>query len=628
MSEQESSSNTQIPGVNYVVPLSSFQLEAVKAAVAASKVADSLDVYARIRTAVVDIRTAGGDDESERALGVLSQVSGYHFKPDDRIEPFGPLAVMDGRRSAIPTDLLADQVGILSQFAPEVGHPAFRARIADVCWLLNKKDTASGLRAMASYVECVRAVLNAEAHFDFEQTNPASVPAAEYLTRAAAIARAMGWKREEFDPLRQIIAEVSQFALDNDDGWGFIHIGPINLGTEVWDYAQLGQAAEILVASDKLARDHPGRRALWDLAARAYHRAKDSNSSNRCLIEAAETYVADADARPDSAFVQTHFLNDAIQALRPLPGTAGRRQALQDRLNSIQPRITDEMSSFSHETNITELVEATEAAVRNKTLAETVRALFMCEKSPDPDKLRDEVLSAAYGSISAIFSTTVSDSQGRTRFIAPGLAPAGPPNENQVRFLVNQHDRIRRSLVVSGRIDPIRRVLWEEHSVSVEALLPLMQASPFVPPNHQHTFAIGAARFIGGDELEAAHLILPQLENSLRHILNLEGVETNRINQDGTQEEAMLSRILEDFREALLRLMPPALVQEIELLFNFRGGPSIRHELAHGKMSDGEFWSPDVTYSIWLVLHIATLPTLRHWDEVAARISRRSRRVS
>ena len=96
--------------------------------------------------------------------------------------------------------------------------------------------------------------------------------------------------------------------------------------------------------------------------------------------------------------------------------------------------------------------------------------------------------------------------------------------------------------------------------MSVEGLLPLMQASSFVPPHHEHVFAIGAVRFIGGDELEAAHLILPQLENSLRYILSLQGVDTNRINQDGTQEEAMLSRLLEDFREPLLRLMPASLI--------------------------------------------------------------------
>ncbi|MDM7947182.1 MAG: hypothetical protein QUV20_12695 [Oceanibaculum nanhaiense] len=626
MSEQEIPPRLKIPGVNFVVPLNSFLREAVKAAVAASKIVDSNDAYSRIHAAVTHVRAAE-DTESEKALGVLSQISGYHFEPNDRTEPFGPLAVMGGQRSTIPTDLLADQVEILSRFASEVSHPAFRARLADVCWLLNKRDVTSGLRAVASYVECVKKVLNGEAQFDFDEMNPASVPATEYLTRAATIARSMGWKRDEFDPLRQIIAGVSQYALDKDDGWGFIHIGPINLSNHVWDPARIGKVAETLAVSDKLSPDHAGRRELWELAARAYHQAKDSENNNRCSIAAAETFVADADLRPDSAFVQTHFLNQAIQALRPIPGTAARRRALQNRLNAVQLSIPDEMSSFSHETDITELVQATEATARGKTLPEALRALFTCEKSPDPKILRDEVLSAAYGTLSALFSTTVSDSQGRTRFIAPGLASDGPPDENQVRFLINKHDQIRRSLVVSARINPIRRVLWEEHSVSVEALLPLMQASPFVPPNHEYTFAIGAARFIGGNEIEAAHLILPQLENSLRHTLSLAGVDTNRMNQDGTQEEAMLSRILEDFREPLLRFLPASLIQEIEILFNFRGGPSIRHELAHGKMTDGEFWSPDVTYSIWLVLKIVTLSTLQYWDEVSVHISRRSRRA-
>ncbi|NGN42557.1 DUF4209 domain-containing protein [Mesorhizobium sp. CGMCC 1.15528] len=621
--EKQSAKGVQIPGVSFVVSLESFQREAVKTAISTTKVVDNHDADTRIREATADVK-ATADAQSVQALEVLSQISGYHFKASDRIEPFGPLAVMDGRRSPIPTDLLSDQVEIIAQLVPEVGHLSFRARLADVCWLLNKKDSESGFRAVASYVECVRSVLNAEAQFDFDEASPASVPAAEYLSRAAIIARAMGWKRDEFDPLRQIIADVSQRALECDDGWGFIHIGSINLANQIWDYVKTGQAAEALALSEKLANDPSGRRELWELAGRAYLRTKDSDNSNRCLKEAAETYVADADARPDSAAVQVHFLNDAIQALRPIPGTVDRRKELQGRLSAIQPRIMDEMSSFSHETDITALVDAVEAAVRGRTLAHTLRTLFMCEKSPDPDKLRDEVLKASYESISALFSTTVSDSQGRTRFVAPGLALNGPPDENQVRFLINQQDRIRRNLVVSNRINPIRRILWEEHSVSVDALLPIMQASPFVPPDHEYTFAIGAAKLIGGNELEAAHLILPQLENSLRYMLSLAGVETNRINQDGTQEEAMLSRLLGDFQEPLRRIMPAALIQEIDLLFNFRGGPAIRNELAHGKMSDGEFGSTDVTYSIWLVLHIAVIPTLQHWDDVAVQIGRRS----
>lgn len=621
----EESEGETIPGVGFVVPLDQFRRKPVMSATVGTNVADSHDAHSQIQRAIGEV-DAEGDSASGQALNVLGQLSGYHFKPDDRIEPYGPFMVMDGRRSSIPTDLLTDQVTILAQLAPDITHPALRARIADVCWLRNKQDANSGLAAVSAFVECVCLVLDGRAQFDFDEKNPASVPAAEFLRRATIIARAMGWKKSEFDALREVIAKVSQHALDRHDGWGFIHIGPINLSNQIWEFAQTAKAAEILANSETMAADHHGRQALWSLAADAYSRAKDSENQNRCLVEAAETLVANADARSDSAFAQAHFLNDAIKALRPIPGTAERRKELQSRLNDVQPQILDELSSFSHETDITELVEATESAVRNKPLPDVIRALLMCERAPDPEQLRKDVLDAAYGSISAMVSMTVSDSQGRTRFVAPGLNLDGPPEEDQVRFLTNQHDSIRRSMVVSARIDPIRRVLMEEHSVSVDSLLPLMQASPFVPPNHEYTFAIGASKFVGGQQLEAAHMILPQLENSLRHILSLAGVETNRINQDGTQEEAMLSRLLEDFREPLAKLLPEALIQQIELLFNFRGGPSIRHELAHGKMSDGEFFGPEAVYATWLVLHITILPTLQSWDAVAAQIEACSRR--
>lgn len=624
MSKKAKTTEPKQPGIDFVVPLEVFQLKLVQAVLDPTAVVGNFAVDQRVRAA----RDAAGTDkniDAGQALNVLSQVTSYHLNADDKIEPFGPVAIFEGRRSPIPSDLLSDQVVILAQLVPEIGHPALRARLADVCWLLNRRDVSSGLFAVSGYVECVRMVLNGEAKFDFDQANAASVSSADLLTRAANIARRMGWGRTDFDCLRATIDHVCEHAIANDDGWGFIHVGPVNLAHQIWKPEKTAKAAEALAISFRPEGDNRGRRLLWEIAGQAYRRAGDNDSSNRALIEAAETHVADADLRTDSAFVQVHFLNEAIQALRPLPGTVARRRELQDRMSALQALTHDEMRVFEMKDDITELVKASEKEVRGKILSEVIRTLFTCARSPDPTKLREDALKEGYGSISALFSTKVSDHQGRIRFIAPGLAPNGEPDKNQVLYLVNQRDQIRRHLIVASAINPIRRVLWEEHSVTAAALTPLMQMSPFVPPNHETVFALGAAKFIGGDEIEAAHLILPQLENSLRHLLSLAGVETNRLNQDGTQEEAMLSRLLGDYREQLLAILPRSIVEEIDLLFNFKGGPSIRHELAHGKMSDGDFWARDVTYSIWLVLQLVTLPTLQHWNEVAQHIEEYAR---
>lgn len=614
-----------VPGVTFVVPIEAFRPDVVVTAIGATPVVDNNDIHSRL-TATSSAAREAGDMSSADALHILAGMASYHFVPDDRVEPFRPMAIMDGRRSLIPSDLLAAQVDVLAEVGADIGHPALRARVNDVCRHLNRKDVAAGLRAVDAYVACVEAVLKGEAEFDFEQSNPASVPASEFLRRATIVASSMGWNRPDFDPLRKIIGDVSQRALDNDDAWGFIHIGPINLDKGIWERKAFSDAAEKLAGLEAISTDHVAQRELWELAARAHHREKDEANENRCLIAAAETYVGNADARAESAMVQASFLDHAIQALRPIPGTAERRKQLQDRLNEVQPRIRDEMSSFSHEVNVTEQVEEVEAYVGGKPLADVIRILLTCESSPDPEALRKEVLESSYDSISAIMPMTVSDSQGRTRFKAPGLSLAGPPDEDQVRFLVNQQEQFRRQNAVLVKINTIRRVIIYEHHLSVDILLPIMVASPLVPPDHEFIFAKGAIRFFAGDDMEAAHLMLPQLENSLRYVLSLSGVETNKINADGTQEEAMLSRLLETHREALLTIFPASVLQELDLLFNFRGGPSVRNELAHGKMSDSDFWGSDVAYSVWLVLRMAAIPAFRVWSDVAAEMTRRGGR--
>lgn len=495
-------SSPPVAGVTFVVPIEAFRSETVIAAISASGVVDNNDADTRMRAAFSSARDAG-DASSVNALHILAGMMSYHFVADSRAEPFRAIATYaDGQRTIIPNDFLSEQVEILAQLGSDIGHVALRARVNDVCWLLNRKNADAGLRAIDAYVACVKAVLNGEAKFDFDENSPASVPACEFLRRATIVARSMGWTRSEFNSLRTAIDDVSQWTMNEDDAWGYIRIGPINLDNGVWDNETAATAAEVLATSSSITADYPAQRLLWELAARAHHREKEEANEQRCLISAAETFVREADARRDSAMAESSFLNDAIQALRPIPGTAERRRQLQDRLNEVQPRILDEMSSFSHQQDITELVKSAEAHVTGKSLAEAIRACLTCARSPDPEALRKEVLENAHGSISGIMPVTVSDSQGRTRFKAPGLSFDGPPDENQVRYLVSQHDRFRRQFVVAGSVDPIRRKIMDEHCLSIEALMPIVQASWFVPRDHELAFAKGALRFFAGDDFE------------------------------------------------------------------------------------------------------------------------------
>ena len=146
--------------------------------------------------------------------------------------------------------------------------------------------------------------------------------------------------------------------------------------------------------------------------------------------------------------------------------------------------------------------------------------------------------------------------------------------------------------------------------------------SPFVPGDRAAIFALGFTRFFGGDFVSALHILVPQLENSLRYFLKQAGVEPSTIHSDMTQENRTLSAILTRDRDALEKIIEPAIVFEIENLFDFRGGPGIRHQLAHGLMSARDCYGTDAVHACWFMFRLCCLPLFPRWQEVATGLDR------
>lgn len=141
--------------------------------------------------------------------------------------------------------------------------------------------------------------------------------------------------------------------------------------------------------------------------------------------------------------------------------------------------------------------------------------------------------------------------------------------------------------------------------------------SPFVAEDRVDLFSLAFARFFGGDIISALHILVPQLENSLRYLLKQAGKEPSSIRSDMTQEDRVLSVLLTRDRHSLEEVFGDAIVYEIENLFNFRGGPAIRHRLAHGLLSGQACHGTDAIYACWFIFRLCCLPLFDHWDRLA-----------
>lgn len=138
--------------------------------------------------------------------------------------------------------------------------------------------------------------------------------------------------------------------------------------------------------------------------------------------------------------------------------------------------------------------------------------------------------------------------------------------------------------------------------VGVDALLPFVSNNPFVPEGRELIYAQGLHHGLKGGLLVAAHLLIPQIENSVRHVLAENGVLASTLSNSGIQEERNLNRTL--YEPKLEELWGEDIVFDLQGLLVERFGSNLRNRMAHGLMELDSFSSYSILYVWWTTLYI------------------------
>jgi hypothetical protein len=71
--------------------------------------------------------------------------------------------------------------------------------------------------------------------------------------------------------------------------------------------------------------------------------------------------------------------------------------------------------------------------------------------------------------------------------------------------------------------------ILSEHGIQRRDFVFLLAGNPLIPPGHEGIYLRGLQSGFFGDWLVAMHLLIPQLEASLRHVLQHRGVVTSTL---------------------------------------------------------------------------------------------------
>jgi hypothetical protein len=161
-------------------------------------------------------------------------------------------------------------------------------------------------------------------------------------------------------------------------------------------------------------------------------------------------------------------------------------------------------------------------------------------------------------------------------------------------------------------IEAARQQIVEEHPVRIDQLKFLVASNPFIPPGHGGIYLRGLHAGLFGDWLIAVHLLVPQLEASIRWVFDQRGIVTSKVEVDGIQPERLLGKLL--YHEQ----MGP--VFGAKRTFNLRGllvekfGYNLRNDMAHGFVSEQNFFSAAAPILWWLTLQMCSIG---QWPQLA-----------
>jgi hypothetical protein len=562
-----------------------------------------------------------GAESQHRGYRLLSIFCTFHMRVEDQAEVWGPRWQSAEGRSYTASDFRGEQSAILADMVGAIAHPALRARVADVVWYNDRSRGAAAMLAVEAYGELIEHRLDGKYVRRSADLENSILDLVDWMHRALQIV-AIARKRGEMpDALRRVFEALYARASESEQYVAFVKVARLGLEYGLVEWAKVAPDAEKL-ADRRAGGDYPmAVQGAWDLAAQGYAKLGYDDAKRRCQERSVDETLRMRE-QVGSASAQAYWTRKAIGELRGARGSKERITKLRAELRDLQDASLDEFGQFTIPMDLTQERLGTIEVFEGLTLPDVLLQFALLANSPTVEELRKQALESRKNSfLGSLFGGSYSDQEGKTIAETPAMGLDGEPDDAWFKEQSLQYLDLWRHQIVGGFIEPARRTVMLRFPLEDRHFEPIVSISPFVPRGHEHLFALGFARFWQGDYASAAHLLIPQLENSLRFVLLNANRESSKIKPDLLQEDRSLSGLLQWLRPELEEILGADLVNDIDLLFNHRPGPALRHDMAHGKMSAGACYYPSAIYACWLIYRLTCLPLVRYWkDRVAPAI--------
>jgi len=548
---------------------------------------------------------ARGEEREAKVFWLLFFAFHLPFDPEHDNRPFPPVEwTQNDTAFTLPRGFTAVHLDVFKAILTQSEVPEFQSRLGDILWT-HRRDHQSARIAVQAYLQLHRAEL------EFKRLHVQFSP----LKRAVQIAAQLSQRRWD-DPLYvQVWNEVDRSVLRiSSSSRSDLTKRLLKIALEQrWKPFQHYRDVALCLAESW--RTPEGANSIFvieflRLAHCFARRDKDAESVKSISVKIAETHVERADfieaSSNQHAMVEADALADAIIEYRKIGGEKynERIEQLEIRRKEAQRKARQQCKPFKIGFDVTGLVNMIKQSVENKDFDSGLRNLASLAPYPAKTAWAGETKQMSDGLLVSQLSTIIkTDSQDNVCKTTKGQ---NLDDENQRKEAILSEARSQAALnqkLVGIAVDPARKILASTAPAS-DCFGLLISDNTFIPPGRQEIYERGLKAGLDGDWLVCAHLLVPQLENSIRHVLACGDATMSKQRQDGTQDEIIkLKQMLEN--EEAVKFFGEDLVFDLEVLLVDPGdGNNLRNDVCHGFLDPKAFSSGAVHYLWWLTLHI------------------------
>jgi len=513
----------------------------------------------------------------------------------------------DGRRSAMPCDLTANDLELLSTAIVDISHIELKARVNDLLWLCSKSRNPDHARnAIDGYIP---SRINPEKWYEEDDKKLERAYKLACLLKdeqrklnvGNLLKVAFHCDDNEFrDILLSVTALIDKLNLFRND-----------LSTFAIRLEQLGE--KFLTTEDYVSAVY-----FFELSAKKYRYDKNEEKAIWGLLRAAESYEFNAEkqfnAGEGTRLIASSTYEEAIHAYRRIPvkyrekySIESKLSVLRHKLNEVGKNILEHMGVIkSPIDNADELIAYSEQYVSGKSsLFEALGHLSVLMGLSNYQELREnEKENMGKYFFSSLFGVTQYSTDGRVVAKSPAI---GCGNDEKITNpaldtqMIQSFNRLL-GFNVKMCIYPALNVILNEHHLSHDFIFQMCNSSSIVPKDNINLICHAIWLGFEYDFDTAIHLVAPQVEKIVRMQLKRHNIHTTNIDKNGIVHENGLSTLL-DIDEARA-VLGEDLHFELRAVFTSSHGANLRNEVAHGILTDGGAFSSAPVYGWWILVRM------------------------